>query len=67
MSIYEKIIEELRYTPGLRMRYIEALANYPLAEKSKILYAMRDKGLIYKRFYQDAANMVFYDKWYAAE
>lgn len=67
MGLYEKIIEELRYTPGLRMRYIEALANYPLAEKVKILYNMKDKNLVYTKTYKDMANMEHYDKWYAVE
>lgn len=67
MSIYEKIIEELRYTPGLRLRYIEALTNYPLAEKVKILSEMEVKGLIYSCVHQDLANMEYYNKWYAAE
>lgn len=67
MSIYEKIVEELTYTPGLRMRYIESLANYPLAEKVKILSEMELKGLIYSCVHQDIANMEYYNEWYAVE
>lgn len=60
----EQIINILREHPGLRKREI---ASYMGIHHFKILKAITDlvnEGIIYSVYYNDPANMEFYDKYY---
>ena len=64
-QLENKILEILRAHPGLRAREFGVYGGYPRWKMVQHLSTMEQKGLVYSVNYRDAANMEFYNKWYA--
>ena len=64
MASKQEIYEVIKNNPGIRKRYIASELNTTVLSLLDTMNHMRAQGMIRAEYYQDSANMEFYDKWY---
>lgn len=61
----EKILNVLRENPGSRLSTVAWLISENKMKVLDALYSLEDQGKVYRKSHHDAANMEFYNMWYA--
>lgn len=63
----ERILAIIKDHPGIRLREIAGILGCWNGDVVKPLWELKEEGLVRKEYFNDPANMDYYDMWFAKE